>query len=137
MRAFLIVESQAATVPFNLDGLPTAGRMDVLCRCLAQSLFPSHGVREDTDVYLLLLGPPDPPKALRVAGGSVRSMGPDERTIGGIFREALELEAGERGWRAPRVSRWPGGTWQGCSTSSHTRWRICMRAVKTSAPPTT
>jgi len=98
MRAFLVVGSQAATAPFHLNGLPNAGRMDVLCRCIAQSLFISHGVRTDTEVYLLLLGPPDPPKALRIRGGRVRYMGPDERNIGGIIRKALDVEAGER-WR--------------------------------------
>ncbi len=96
MRRFLIVGSQAATAPFNLNGLPTAGRMDVLCRCLAQSLFISHGIRSDAAIYLLLLGPPDPPKALRVAGDSLRSMGPDERSIGGIVRKALAVDVGER-----------------------------------------
>lgn len=98
MRIFLIVGSQAATAPFNLNGLTTAGRMDVLCRCVAQSLLISHGVRDDVETYLLLLGPPDPPKALRIAGSDVRYMGPDERNIGGIIRKALDVAAGER-WR--------------------------------------
>ncbi|MGC9307553.1 MAG: tRNA (pseudouridine(54)-N(1))-methyltransferase TrmY [Thermoplasmatota archaeon] len=105
MRAFLVVGSQAATAPFNLNGLTNAGRMDVLCRCIAQSLFVSHGVRDDTDIYLLLLGPPDPPKALHISGSTVRYMGPDERNIGGIIRKALDVEAGEP-WResTPGVS---------------------------------
>lgn len=96
MRAFVVVGSQAATAPFNLNGLPNAGRMDVLCRCVAQSLFISHDVRRDTEMYLLLLGPPDPPKALHIAGSEVRYMGPDERNVGGIIRKALQRDAGER-----------------------------------------
>jgi tRNA (pseudouridine54-N1)-methyltransferase len=94
MRAFLIVGNRALTMPFNLNNL-TAGRMDVLCRCIAQSLFISHGIRRDVEVYLLLLGEPEPPKAIRVVGSEVKNMAPDERNIAGLLRKALMLGADE------------------------------------------
>jgi len=91
MRSFLLVANQAVTRPFNLNGLPNAGRMDLACRFLAQALCVSHGIREDVDAFLLLLGSPQPPRALLVRGGEVRTLSPDERNIGGIINKALSL----------------------------------------------
>lgn len=99
MRAFLIVGNKAVTKPFSLKDLAgSAGRMDITCRCIAQSLFISHGVRRDVEVYVLLLGEPDPPKALKIVGREVKYMAPDERNIGGIIRKALSLKVSEK-WR--------------------------------------
>ncbi len=95
MRAFLIVGNKAVTKPFNLNDLPGAGgRMDILCRCVAQALFYSHGVRKDTEIYLLLVGG-EPSKALRINGNEVKYMSPDERNIGGLLRKALQNEKEE------------------------------------------
>jgi tRNA (pseudouridine54-N1)-methyltransferase len=98
-RAFLIVGNRAVTGKLNLNDLPgSAGRMDIMCRCIASALFLSHDVRRDVEVYLLLLGPPDPPKAVRVVGGKVRYMAPDERNIGGILSKALTVKV-DKGWK--------------------------------------
>lgn len=97
MRAFFIVGNKAVTKPFNLNDLPgAAGRMDILCRCIAQALFYSHGVRKDTEIYLLLMGG-QPPKAVRVVGNEVKYMSPDERNIAGLLRKALQNE--KREWK--------------------------------------
>jgi len=99
MRGFLVIGNRAVTKPFSLKDLAgSAGRMDILCRCVAQALFVSHGVRRDSEIYLLLLGEPDPPKALMIRGGEVRYMAPDERNIGGLIRKALQLNVGKE-WR--------------------------------------
>ena len=99
MRAFLIVGNKAVTKPFSLKDLAgSAGRMDIICRCIAQALFISHGIRRDVEVYVLLLGEPDPPKALKIVGSEVRYMAPDERNIGGIIRKALGLKVDDS-WR--------------------------------------
>jgi len=96
MRAFLIVGNKAVTKPFSLKDLAgSAGRMDIICRCIAQALFISHGIRRDVEVYVLLLGKPDPPKALKILGNEVKYMAPDERNIGGLIRKALSLEVGK------------------------------------------
>ena len=94
MRGFLVVGNRAATGNFNLNDLPgSAGRMDILCRCVAQALFLSHGIRRDVEVYLLLLGEPRPPRSLKVSGREVKYMAPDERNIAGLLRKALKIES--------------------------------------------
>ncbi len=99
MRAFLIIGNRAATGKFNLNDLPgSAGRMDIMCRCIASALFLSHDVRRDVEVYLLLLGPPDPPKVVKVVGEEVRYMAPDERNIGGLLSKALAVKV-DKIWR--------------------------------------
>jgi len=94
VRGFLIVGNKAFTKPFNLNDIPGAGRMDILCRCTSQALFISHGIRKDVEVYLLLLGPPEPPKVVMVRGEEVKRMSPDERNVAGHIRKALGIECG-------------------------------------------
>ncbi|MFP3908381.1 MAG: tRNA (pseudouridine(54)-N(1))-methyltransferase TrmY [Archaeoglobaceae archaeon] len=95
MRAFLVVGNKAVTQPFNLNDLPgSAGRMDILCRCVAQALFYSHGVRRNSEIYLLLMGG-EPSKAVRIVGNEVKYMSPDERNIAGLLRKALRNDQKE------------------------------------------
>lgn len=95
MRAFLVVGNKAVTQPFNLNDLPgSAGRMDILCRCIAQALFYSHGIRKDTEIYLLLMGG-EPHKAIRIDGSEVKYMSPDERNIAGLLRKSLKKKKSE------------------------------------------
>lgn len=94
MRGFLVIGNKAVTTPFNLNDLPGAGgRMDIICRCVSQALFISHGIRKDVRVYLLLLGAPNPPKAIMIDGGKVKNMSPDERNIGGLLRKSLTVNS--------------------------------------------
>ncbi|MCS7130099.1 MAG: tRNA (pseudouridine(54)-N(1))-methyltransferase TrmY [Archaeoglobaceae archaeon] len=89
MRGFLIIGNEAFTEPFNLSDLPGAGRIDVLCRCISQALFLSHSIRKGVEVYLLLLGEPDPPKVMRIKSDELRRMSPDERNVAGHIRKAV------------------------------------------------
>jgi tRNA (pseudouridine54-N1)-methyltransferase len=97
MRTFAVVGHLARTDnAFPLEDLPgSAGRMDLLCRCVRASLFLSHGIRRDAECRLLLQGPPDPPRIVRFSGGRVRSLSPDERSAGSLIRKALSLPAGD------------------------------------------
>lgn len=95
MREFLIIGSKAKTDKFSLNDLPGAGRIDILCRCVSSAFFLSHDIRRDVNVYLLLLGPPDPPKVIKIVGREVKYMPPDERGIAGLIRKALEVKADE------------------------------------------
>ncbi|HIP63446.1 MAG TPA: tRNA (pseudouridine(54)-N(1))-methyltransferase TrmY [Archaeoglobus profundus] len=99
MRGFLVIGNKAVTRPFSLKDLAgSAGRMDILCRCVAQAMFISHGIRRDSEIYLLLLGDPDPPKALKILGNEVKYMAPDERNIGGLIRKALSIKV-DKDWK--------------------------------------
>jgi tRNA (pseudouridine54-N1)-methyltransferase len=97
MRTFAVVGHLAPTGDgFPLDDLPgSAGRMDILCRCVQAALSLSHGMRRDAEIHLLLHGPPAPPKDVLIRGESVRSLSPDERSTAALIRKALALPVGE------------------------------------------
>ncbi|MCX9015196.1 MAG: tRNA (pseudouridine(54)-N(1))-methyltransferase TrmY, partial [Candidatus Methanoperedens sp.] len=91
MSSFIIIGHKAATEPFSLNDLPgSAGRMDILCRCVNAALFLSHDLRRDVRVYLILKGDPAPPKIIRFDGADVRYLSPDERSAASLIRKALE-----------------------------------------------
>jgi len=97
MRTFAVAGHLAPTGDgFTLDDLPgSAGRLDILCRCVNAALSLSHGLRRDAEIHLLLLGPPAPPKDLLIRGDSVRSLSPDERSTAALIRKALALPVGD------------------------------------------
>ncbi len=96
MRCWVVVgRSARASADFSLDDLPsTAGRLDVLLRCVRAGLLISDGVRRDTLVYLVLLGGPNAPRTLRFDGGQARYLRPDERALANVVQKALRHEAG-------------------------------------------
>jgi len=105
-RVFVIVCNKAVTAPFNLSDMPgSAGRMDLVCRFIAQSIFISHGVRRDSAAIAILKGKPDPPKAILVKGSEVRYMAPDERNVGGIIRKALSIDLKSPEWKTAKWRR--------------------------------
>ena len=91
MIRFAVVGHQARTTgDFSLNDLPgSAGRMDILCRCIKASLFLSHDLRRDVECYLVLLGDPEPPKTVLFSGEGVRYLSPDERSAGSLLKKAL------------------------------------------------
>jgi tRNA (pseudouridine54-N1)-methyltransferase len=94
MSSFIIIGHKAVTEPFSLNDLPgSAGRMDILCRCVNAALFLSHDLRRDVRVYLILKGDPAPPKIIRFDGADVRYLSPDERSAASLIRKALEKNA--------------------------------------------
>ncbi len=96
MIRFAVVGHQARTVgDFSLNDLPgSAGRMDLLCRCIRASLFLSHDLRRDDECYLVLLGEPEPPKTVLFSGETVRYLSPDERSAGSLLKKALAVTCG-------------------------------------------
>lgn len=98
-RIFILIANKAVTKPFNLNDLAgSAGRMDIVCRFISQSLFISHGIRRNSEVYVILKGEPDPPKTLRIIGSEVKYLAPDERNVAGMIRKALKEKVDEK-WR--------------------------------------
>ncbi|MEM5800911.1 MAG: tRNA (pseudouridine(54)-N(1))-methyltransferase TrmY [Candidatus Aenigmatarchaeota archaeon] len=95
MREFILRASKAVTRPdFNLNDLPgSAGRMDLVCRCISSALWISNDLRRDTRISVILEGPPAPPKMLVFEGSSLKGVNPDERNIASHIRKALKLGA--------------------------------------------
>ena len=95
MRDIVIIGHKAKTNgDFSLNDLPgSAGRMDILCRCVSSALFISFGMRRDVNVNLLLLGDPDPGKIIRFEGLNLKYLNPDERSSGSLIQKALQKNA--------------------------------------------
>ena len=91
MRHFVIIGHKATTSgSFKLDDLAgSTGRLDILLRCINSAFFLSHDIRRDAEVYLILLGPPNPPKTLKFVGAELKYLNPDERSTGALVRNAL------------------------------------------------
>lgn len=88
MRQFVVLGHDVPTDgEFSLDDLPgTGGRVDLLARCVTSALLLSHGVREDTRVFLVL----GDEYTLRVEGSDVQGLNPDERSTAARIGSALE-----------------------------------------------
>ncbi len=90
-RNFVIIGHRAHTVAdWKLDDLcGGAGRIDILVRCVTAALWKSHGIRHDTDIWLILNGPPNPPVTVHLSGDNIRYLNPDERSTAALIRNGL------------------------------------------------
>ena len=91
-RRFAIIGHRApSSGKINLNDLPgSSGRIDVLARAVNTALFLSHGIREDTDVTLHLMGGAGPVRRIWFQGSRLRGVYPDERAIAGQIAKALK-----------------------------------------------
>lgn len=99
-RRFLFVSH---TVPptgdWGLDDLAGgAGRVDVLCRAIQSTLFLSHDLRADTECILAFVADPNAPTAIRMEGGKVNRLNPDERSTAARIRNALRARHDDPWW---------------------------------------
>ena len=92
VRKFAIIGHRApSSGKINLNDLAgSSGRIDVLARAVNTALFLSHGIREDTDLTLHLLGGPGPARRIWLEGSRIRGVYPDERAIAGQIGKALK-----------------------------------------------
>lgn len=99
-RRFVVVGHAAPTDgDFSLNDLPgSGGRVDLLARAVTAAFLISHGMRRDTVVYLVHLGAPDPPKAVRFEGEKLRYLNPDERSTAALAKHALMKRLPAKGW---------------------------------------
>ncbi|MDR0767425.1 MAG: tRNA (pseudouridine(54)-N(1))-methyltransferase TrmY [Methanosarcinales archaeon] len=97
MKDFVIIGNKAVNGgKISLNDLPgSAGRMDVMCRCITSALFISFGMRRDVNIWLILKGEPGPEKIVRFNGETMRSLNPDERSSGSLIQKALLVNASE------------------------------------------
>jgi len=91
-RRFAIIGHRApSSGKINLNDLAgSSGRMDVLARAVNTALFLSHGIRDDTDITLHLMGGPGPPRRIWFQGSRLRGVHPDERAIAGHIAKVLK-----------------------------------------------
>ncbi len=91
MPTFLVIGQKTCTDgKFSLNDLTgSTGRLDVLLRCVNSAFMLSNDIRRDVDLYLLLLGEPDPPRALLFKGSELKYLNPDERSTGALVKNAL------------------------------------------------
>lgn len=91
----MIGHRAVTTGDFKLDDIAGgAGRLDILVRCVNSSLFLSHGIRRDSEVYLVMEGGDDAPKTVIFRGDTVRYLNPDERSTASLIRNALMKPVG-------------------------------------------
>ena len=99
MRLFVIHGTRAMAsgkLPLN-DLAGGAGRMDVLVRALMSSLLTSHGLRDDTEVILLLDGSPGPCRRIRFVGSELRGFHSEERAVAGKIAAVIRNPIPPRG----------------------------------------
>ncbi len=93
----MIGRTARSTPDFKLQDLPgTSGRLDVLVRCVRAALLCSHTIRDDTIVYLVMLG--GPPRALRIDGALAQYVRPDERNLAVLVQKALSRVTSAEGF---------------------------------------
>jgi tRNA (pseudouridine54-N1)-methyltransferase len=94
MPTFIIVGHNVRTDDaFTLNDLAgSTGRLDVLLRCVNSAFMLSNDIRRDVDVYLVLLGEPNPPKSVHFKGCELKYLNPDERSTGALVQKALAEE---------------------------------------------
>ncbi len=102
MRQFIILGHEAPTTPdFSLSDLAGgAGRLDVLCRCVNAGLFVSHGIREHSQVFLVL----NDEYTVRFDGSTAKRLYPNERAVASRIQGALESTADAIGHQPADVS---------------------------------
>jgi tRNA (pseudouridine54-N1)-methyltransferase len=88
MRTFVILGHTAAITPnITLNDLPgSAGRLDILCRCVTAAFCLSHGIRRDVEVFLIL----QDRVTIYFDGKCLKHLNPDERSTGALIQKALE-----------------------------------------------
>jgi tRNA (pseudouridine54-N1)-methyltransferase len=100
MREFVVLAHEDPG-DVSLSDLPGAGRLDLLARAVTASLLTSHGVREESRCWLVF-------RALdltvRVEGGRVRRLNPDERSTAARLRDALDAREEAVGHQPVEVS---------------------------------
>ena len=65
MRKFVIYSQKASTAP-RITDLKAAGRIDILLHSIISALFASNEFRDDVELHLILMGPPNSPRHITI-----------------------------------------------------------------------
>lgn len=100
MRRFILV---AHDIPiefgFRMDNLPGQGRVDLIARSIGTALLTSHGIREDTEVYVVIRDQ----ITVKFSGAELGGLNPDERSIAGVLHKAVPCYSEEWSETTPGV----------------------------------
>ncbi|MBC7129078.1 MAG: tRNA (pseudouridine(54)-N(1))-methyltransferase TrmY [Thermoplasmatales archaeon] len=98
------LKSNALTRPdVNLRDLPSAGRIDIVARCVNSAFWLSNDIRRNVFFHTILHGPPNPPVYIRFEGGKLRKVSPDERSIAIFTIKAIEKASDEEKESTPGI----------------------------------
>ncbi|GAB7008708.1 tRNA (pseudouridine(54)-N(1))-methyltransferase TrmY [Halorubrum trueperi] len=102
MRQFVVIGHDVPTDAdeISLSDIPGAGRLDLLCRCVATGVFLSHGIRESVRVHLVVADE----FTVTFDSDRLRHLHPDERNVAARIRDALDAEADAIGHMPANVS---------------------------------
>jgi tRNA (pseudouridine54-N1)-methyltransferase len=96
MRTFILYSRKARTDnKFRIEKLIEAGRMDLVCRCITSALWLSHKARDDTNFFVVLNGPPNPPVTIWFDGSKLIKIYVDEKTNARWIKKLLSLKFGK------------------------------------------
>ncbi len=91
MRDFILRARKGPTTPdFSLDHLSRHGHLEVVAHCIASAIFCSASIRAGIRVHIVLDGPSDPPRTVRLESDALGDLGGfDERALAGVLQQAL------------------------------------------------
>ena len=88
MREFIYF-SQKARTSGNWSDLMKAGRMDIVCNVIIQTLFLSNKIREDIHLHLIFNGMPNPPMHLELISSHIDKTKISKKDIAGLIKRML------------------------------------------------
>jgi len=101
LRRFITVSHTGeSSGDWSLNELSSAaGRVDVLCRNIQSAFFLSHGLREDVEFYAVFARSPVRQKTVRIQGGAIQMLNPDERSTAARLQQALKASWSVPDWK--------------------------------------
>ena len=98
MRAFILYARKATISPqSSLNDLAgSAGRLDILARCVTQALWLSHKLRQNVAFYAVLEGIFDPPKTIGFFSDTIKRLSPDERNVSSWIKRLFRCMSGRK-----------------------------------------
>lgn len=87
----------------NLRDLPSAGRIDIVARCVNSAFWLANDIRRNVFFHTILHGEPNPPIYIRFEGNKLRKVSPDERSISIFILKAIEKAGDEERESTPGI----------------------------------
>ena len=98
MRTFVLYSRKGKTSDFNVNDLVNEGRMDLVCRCITSALWMSHDVRDDSQIFVVLNGPPNPPVTVCIQASKEMNFFADEKSTALLLKKLLS-ENFDKEWK--------------------------------------